>query len=51
MEYKRTTLSKKPFEQAKLIRVINGAILDVIVDLRLILQPLKNGQAFTKQTK
>ena len=26
---------KKPFEQAKLIRVINGAILDVIVDLRL----------------
>lgn len=26
---------KKPFEQGKLIRVINGAILDVIVDLRL----------------
>ena len=26
---------KKPFEQAKLIRVISGAILDVIVDLRL----------------
>jgi len=25
---------KKPFEQAKLIRVISGAILDVIVDLR-----------------
>lgn len=25
---------KKPFEQAKLIRVINGAILDIIVDLR-----------------
>ena len=26
---------KKPYEQAKLIRVINGAILDIIVDLRL----------------
>ncbi|WP_288255663.1 dTDP-4-dehydrorhamnose 3,5-epimerase [uncultured Prochlorococcus sp.] len=25
---------KKPYEQAKLIRVINGAILDIIVDLR-----------------
>ena len=32
--FKRTAFSKPPFDQAKLVRCIQGKVLDVVVDLR-----------------
>ena len=36
-------IPKKPFAQAKLIRVLRGGIFDVVVDLRKKEKRLENG--------